>query len=110
VGIALNVFIQNLGSAIFISAANTIFDGALKSQLVEKAPGVDAEAVIAAGATGFRKFVPSADLPGVLSAYATSVDRVFYLAAGLAVAAFATSWGTGWNDVRKKKAAAVGEV
>lgn len=110
VTMALTVFTQNLGASITISIANTIFDTSLRHQLVQRAPGVDADAIVAAGATEFRSFVGSDDMHNVLAAYATSVDRVFYFAVGLCVASFACAWGMGMNDVRKKKQTKEGDV
>ena len=107
---ALTVFTQNFGVSILISIANTIFDTSLKNELIHRAPGVNPEEVIAAGATEFRKFVSPQDMHGVLSAYATSIDRVFYFTAALCAAAFFSAWGMGMNDVRKKKQAESGEV
>ena len=110
VTMALTVFTQNLGASITISIANTIFDTSLRSELIRRAPNVDANAVIAAGATEFRGFVSPQDMHNVLAAYATSVDRVFYFAAALCVASFASAWGMGMNDVRKKKQTKEGDV
>ena len=42
------------------------------------------------------------DLPGVLIAYANSIDRVFYLVAAVGAACALVLWGMGWHDLRKK--------
>lgn len=102
-GMAVMMFLQGLMGSIFISIANTIFDNSLLSEIRSRAPGVNAEAVLAAGATAFRKVVSPEQLPNVLEAYAISFDQVFYLAIGLTATTFVTSWGLGWRDVRKKK-------
>jgi hypothetical protein len=49
-------------------------------------PELDDGAIIRAGATGFRTIVRTSDIPAVLAAYATSVNRVFYLVAAVASA------------------------
>lgn len=103
VAMAVLVFAQGLGGAVLVSAANTIFDGSLVSEILARAPGVSPEVVLAAGATSFRDVVPPAELSGVLEAWAISFDRVFYLVLGLSTAAFFTSWGLGFHDVRKKQ-------
>lgn len=103
VAVGLLSFGQNVGGAVLLTLANTVFDNSLKSQLRSHAPGVDPEAVIAAGATAFRSVVPVASVPGVILAYANSVDRVFYLAVGLSVASFFCTFGLGWKDIRAKK-------
>ncbi|OAA53473.1 MFS multidrug transporter [Niveomyces insectorum RCEF 264] len=109
IALGLLTFAQNLGGALLLTVANTVFDNSLASQLRAHVPAVDAAAVIAAGATGFRAIVPADSVPGVEAAYATSVDRVFYLAAGLTVASFAATWGLGWKDIRETKTAPADE-
>ncbi|KAI1089139.1 efflux pump [Rostrohypoxylon terebratum] len=101
-GMALVIFAQSLGPAIVLVVCNVIFNSSLKSQLHDKAPHTDAAAVIQAGATGFRAIVQRDDLPGVLAAYAVSVDRVFYFVAAVAAACIIVLWGMGWHDLRTK--------
>ncbi|KAI3391485.1 hypothetical protein diail_7212 [Diaporthe ilicicola] len=103
VALAMLTFVQGLGSAILISAANTIFDDRLASEIHSRAPAVSPEAVIAAGATGFRKVISAEDLPAVVKAYAVSFDKTFYLAIAVSVLCFFTSSGLGNHDVRVKQ-------
>ncbi|KAG8159131.1 hypothetical protein KVR01_010792 [Diaporthe batatas] len=103
VAMAMLTFIQGLGSAVLISVANTIFDDSLASQIRENAPHVNPDAVIAVGATAFRKVVPAEDLPAVIRAYAISFERTFYLAVALSALCFFTSLGLGNRDVRAKQ-------
>lgn len=110
---AMLTFIQGLGSAVLISVANTIFDDSLESQIRSRAPHVDPAALIAAGATGFRKVVSAEDLPAVVKSYAVSFDRTFYLAVALSALCLFTSLGMGNHDVRvkqKEKAEGQGEA
>ncbi|KAI0120154.1 major facilitator superfamily domain-containing protein [Nemania sp. FL0031] len=99
---AFVVWCQYIGPTIFLTLFNVLFDTGLRSQLHEKAPNVDANAVVLAGATNFRGIVSMQDLPNVLIAYSTSLDYTFYLGAGAGVLAWAAAWGMGWNDIRKK--------
>ncbi len=99
---AFIIFAQSLGPAIVLALCNTIFDASLKTELQQRAPDADAEAIIKAGATGFRAVVQPSDLASVLDAYASSVDRVFYLVAAVAAACALVLWGMGWQDLRKK--------
>lgn len=100
---AVLTFIQGLGGAVLISVANTIFDDSLASQIRSRAPHVDPKAVIAAGATAFRKVVTAEDVPAVVRSYAVSFDRTFYLAVALSALCFFTSLGLGNHDVRAKQ-------
>lgn len=105
IAMALVMFSQSFGAALFLSLAETIFSNSFGNLISEYAPSVNGQSVIDAGATGFRKIVSGTDLAGVLTAYAKSIDRVFYLAAGLGVGCFVFAWGMGWKDLRKKKEA-----
>ena len=100
---ALIIFSQTFGGALFLSLSDTIFTNSLRSTIPKYASAVDPETVIAAGATGFRNIILGKDLADVLVAYAKSVDRVFYLTAGAGVGCFTFAWGMGWKDIRKKK-------
>ncbi|KAK6065034.1 MFS multidrug transporter [Seiridium cupressi] len=81
---AFTVWCQYTGPTIFLTLYNTIFDTSLRSQIPKYASNVDAQAVIAAGATRFRSLT-------------------FYLQAGAGVVAWVSAWGMGWKDIRKKK-------
>lgn len=100
---AMIMFCQSFFSATFLSFADVILNNSLRTIIPQDAPDINVEAVIQAGATAFRSVVPASDLQAVLRAYATSIDHVFYLAIGASCAAFLTSWGMGWKDIRKKQ-------
>ncbi|KAK2059573.1 major facilitator superfamily transporter [Colletotrichum caudatum] len=102
VAMATLIFLQTFGSAVSLTVAAVIFSEGLGANLAKYAPSVDAKTVLDAGGTGFRTVVSQADLPGVLTAYSTSINEVFYLLAALGVVTFALAWGMGWVDIRKK--------
>ncbi|KAL8706038.1 MAG: hypothetical protein Q9201_000860 [Fulgogasparrea decipioides] len=77
IAMAVTIFSQSFGAATFLSFAETIFSNSFSTLLPQRAPAVNVQTVIDAGATGFRKFVSKTDLVGVLAAYAKSIDRVF---------------------------------
>lgn len=96
ISMSLVTFCQTFGSAVFLTAGEPIFTNSLRTTIRRDAPGVNPAAIIAAGATGVREVVSNAQqLAGVLAAYSTSIDRVFYLAVGLACASFCCTWGLG---------------
>jgi hypothetical protein len=104
IAMALLMFSQTFAGSLFLTFAATIFTNSLKTLIPEYAPEVDAQALITAGATGFRSLISGTELAQVLIAYAKSVDRVFYLITGGAFGCFAFSWAMGWKDIRKRKA------
>ncbi|KAF7905869.1 hypothetical protein EAF00_000148 [Botryotinia globosa] len=91
------------GSAIFLSFASTVFTNSMTKELATYVPNVDAEAIVASGATGLRNLVTGAELERVLIAYNESLIRCFYLAAGASSAAFLCSFGLGWGTVKEEK-------
>ncbi|KEF56994.1 uncharacterized protein A1O9_07184 [Exophiala aquamarina CBS 119918] len=95
-------FFQYLGAAVFISVGETIFSNTLRTGIQSNAPNLDAEAIIAAGAFGFRSFVAEKDIPGVLQAYNHAITTTYYLALGGTCAAFFTSFGMGWQRLPKR--------
>ncbi|KAL4994073.1 hypothetical protein BDV10DRAFT_189346 [Aspergillus recurvatus] len=74
---------QALSGALFLAFADAIFSVGLKSFVPEDSPNIDPEVIIVVGTAGPRDVVHSQDLPGVLKAYAKSVDHVYYMAAAL---------------------------
>ncbi|KAI8277304.1 Efflux pump mlcE, partial [Colletotrichum sp. SAR11_57] len=65
---SLLVWAQYVGPTIFIVAYNTLFTFSLRSEIPKHAPNADVEAIVAAGATKFRKLVSAEDLPAILVA------------------------------------------
>ncbi|KAF0326960.1 MFS multidrug transporter [Colletotrichum asianum] len=102
---SLLVWAQYVGPTIFIVAYNTLFTSSLRSEIPKHAPNADVEAIVAAGATEFRKLVSAEDLPAVLEAYANAIDHVFFLVASVGAVAFIAAFGMGWRDIRQKPAA-----
>ena len=99
---ALAVFCQTFGGSLFSTIAQTLFSQGLSSGLEKYAPAVDAESVIAAGASAFRQVVNPDQLVGVLRAYSLAVSHTFYLAAGSTAVMFFFCWGMGWHKIAKK--------
>lgn len=103
---ALVVFSQTFGGALFLSFAQTTFSNGLTGALHQFAPEVDAEAVIHAGATGFRDLVAGNSVHGVILAYNQAISHVFYVGVGAGVGAFICCWGMGWKSIKKPKVVA----
>ncbi|KAK6364899.1 uncharacterized protein PV06_00529 [Exophiala oligosperma] len=104
---ALIAWSQTFGGAIFIGLAQTAFINLLKSALSTRAPGVDANVVIAAGATDYlAQLAAKGDLAtrrGVLLAYNEAITKTFYLALGCTLAAAVASVGIWKTRVERKK-------
>jgi hypothetical protein len=98
-------FTQNIGSAVSLITANTIFSNSLRDQLQQRITeiGVSPDVIVGAGVRSIRDLVSGAQLDAVLDAYAASIDRVMYLGIGTAVMILVFAWGLGWKDIRKTR-------
>jgi len=65
---ALTIFSQSFGAAVFLSLAETILSNSFGYLISEYAPSANGQSIIDAGATGFRKIVSGTNLVGVLIA------------------------------------------
>ncbi|KAI1087787.1 putative MFS transporter [Rostrohypoxylon terebratum] len=99
--LAILIFTQYFGAALFVTSAQTIFNNSMRTILSITAPEVNIEIIMAGGATAVRSLVSGQELDKVLYAYAKSVDHVMYLAAALGAVAFGFGCGLGWKDIRK---------
>ncbi|KAK9772113.1 hypothetical protein SCAR479_11276 [Seiridium cardinale] len=114
VGIAFQVFCQNIMGACLLSIASVIFTQSLAAELPRLAPSVTPAAASAAGgsASAVRGLLPegSPELEGLLEAFSIGVDRVFYMLSALSVVSFIAAWGMGWKDTRKRANAGKGSA
>lgn len=101
------MFVQNLGTAIFLVTATTIFTQTLVSDVALYAPSVSPHVVLEAGGSSgaIRSLVPpgSSELQGLLKAYSNGLNNVFFMLMGLSVVGFVGAWGMGWKNIRKGK-------
>ena len=99
---SISVFFQFLGGSLFLAIAENIFVSRLISTLHHYAPTVDAQLVVAVGATGLRGVVGKEGpaLDGALLAYNEAITSTFYLCAAGGVAAFLCAFGLEWRSVK----------
>ena len=100
VGSALVSAFQSLGGAISISVGNTVL---LNELYAAALPGVNIEAVVAAGATGFRHLVPRERIPALLDVYNEALRKVLLIGVVCSGLAFLTALGLEWRSVRTEK-------
>jgi hypothetical protein len=100
---SLVIFTQTFGGSLALTIAQIVFNRCLEAAIPKYAPTANVNAIVHAGATAFPSVVTSAQLPGVLSAYAYAVDKTFYVALGTSAATFLFAWGMGWRRIQQKK-------
>ncbi|KAJ5773649.1 MFS toxin transporter [Penicillium paradoxum] len=99
-GCVLVMFFQCLGGALATSIGQNLFtDNLLKN--LRSINGVDAEAVVDAGAADFRRLVSSELLDSVIEAFEAAVKNVFLLAVATAAVALVVSVGMEWRRLPK---------
>ncbi|KAK8080295.1 MFS multidrug transporter [Apiospora hydei] len=105
VAMAFVMFSQAFCGAVWLAFCDLIFTNGLRALIPVYAPSVDPQTVIDGGARSLSagSEIDAEAAWGILVAYAKTVDRVFYFAAGLSVASFVLAWFQGFKDIRKKK-------
>ncbi|KAK5939819.1 hypothetical protein PMZ80_008201 [Knufia obscura] len=102
-GAALTGFAGGLGSALFISAAATLFQGRLTKEISQAAPGANATAVSDAGLSDIRGLIGQDRLGEVLSGYNRATVETLYMPLALAVLTVIGSGAMEWRSVKKKR-------
>lgn len=107
IGASLLMFAQQLGGALFVAIAETLFTNFLKENL-GKVPGINAEEIIGAGATAMRQYVPASSLNAVIWEYSNAITKTFVMGIVLSCLsifpALAMEWKSVKKDPSKKKA------
>lgn len=104
IGTAAVVASQSFGGAIFVSVGNNILQNQLRASSESgRIPGVDIQAVLDAGANGFRSIVDADELPALLVEYNSALQKVFSAAIPVAGLAFVASLFLEWKSVKPSK-------
>lgn len=103
IGTASSIFAQTLGGAVFVSAAENIFENRLLQDLRAVVPQLDPKTVLATGATDLRSVVRPALIGAVVEVYNASLVRAFQLATALACLTAVGALGMEWRSVKEGK-------
>lgn len=106
-GLALMVFSQTLGGAVFISVGQNVLASNLVKGITKLVSDVDPAMIVNTGATDLRELVSAEQLPAVLEAYNESLHHVFLVAAGVAAVSILGSSTLEWKSVKKNEKATV---
>ena len=103
-GIAITLFFRNFGAALFVNAGNNVLNGELLQGLSARAlPGVNPEAVLAAGATTFRATVPFQVLDAVVEVYNHALQKTFQVGLIISCLSIVGAGFMEWKSVKTKK-------
>ena len=101
IGVTLLTFVNFLGGTVFVTVCQNLLNNQLISNLAPVIPNFDPSIVANGGATTLRNSVSPDLLPAVLGAYNQSIQKIWYLALGLACLAFLAAFGLEWKSVKK---------
>jgi hypothetical protein len=97
-GLVMIMFFQMLGGALAPSVGQNLFTDGLLQNLT-KVQGIDAAAVVAAGASGFREIVPSELMNAVVDAFNSALRNVFWVGLATPALAWRASWAMEWRQL-----------
>ncbi|KAH6616130.1 major facilitator superfamily domain-containing protein [Chaetomium sp. MPI-SDFR-AT-0129] len=104
--VSIVLSMQNMGSAIWLVVANTIFNNELRKELQANMGviGLDPSEVISAGARSIRHLgLGEAGVGAVVQAYTDAVDRAMYLGVAVVATTFLFNWGLGMHNIHTVK-------
>ncbi|KAH8704048.1 putative MFS multidrug transporter [Talaromyces proteolyticus] len=99
---AVTLFLQTIGGAFWVSAAQAAFSNKMLQKLPEYAPGVNPQLVIATGATELRSVFSADQLAGILQAYMSGLKVTFLLSIVLGGIATVISLFPKWTSLKGK--------
>ena len=103
IGMGLMFFAQTLGGAVFVSVGQNVFAGRLRGGL-QGVAGVDATAVLKAGASAVRKTVKdTSTLAAVLAVYNGALVRVFIVVTVVSALVAVGALSMEWKDTKHRK-------
>ncbi|KAJ7275515.1 major facilitator superfamily transporter [Mycena haematopus] len=102
IGTSINMFLQTLGGALFISVGQNVFQNKLISGLVSRVPGVSPDIIFAAGATNLKNAVDPQYLSAVLEVYNDALVTAFQVGIAMAGISIVGSVVMEWKSVKGK--------
>ena len=102
IGIALVMFCQQLGGAVFVSVGQSVFTNQLVKGLRSVA-GVSPTVVVNTGATDLRHVVDPSNLRGVLVAYNGALTKTFTVALAMSCLSIIGALCIEWKNIKPKK-------
>ncbi|KAJ5974583.1 hypothetical protein N7481_011793 [Penicillium waksmanii] len=101
VGVALMFLFQSLGGAIWVAVSQNLYTNYLVKTLPDIS-GVNASAILQAGATGLADIVPKDKLSAVLVVYNTALRNAYFVPVALACVSVLPALGMEWRNVKKE--------
>ncbi|KAH0379623.1 hypothetical protein KCU92_g8062, partial [Aureobasidium melanogenum] len=103
IGLSIILFAEQFGAALFVLAAQNVFQNRLVDNLHTSAPSLNATGIGTAGLSDLKDLVAPADLMNVLVAVDQSVAQTWYMAVALACMTIVGSATMDWRSVKEKQ-------
>ncbi|KAL7774874.1 hypothetical protein CFE70_005789 [Pyrenophora teres f. teres 0-1] len=103
IGTAIMMFCQTLGGALFISVGQNVFTNQLIKNLSSVVPELNAQLVLSVGATELKHVIDPKFLPGVLTAYNTTLTQTFYVSVACGAMSIAGAAFVEWKSMKGKQ-------
>lgn len=102
IGIALVMFCQQLGGAVFVSVGQSVFTNQLVKGLKNVA-GISPDVVVNTGATDLRHVVDPSNLHGVLVAYNGALTKTFTVVVAMSCFSIIGALCIEWKSIKPRK-------
>ena len=102
IGIALIMFCQQMGGAVFVSVGQSVFTNQLVKGL-RKVAGISPTVIVNTGATDLRQVVDPSNLRGVLVAYNGALTKTFTVALAMSCLSIIGALCIEWKNIKPKK-------
>ncbi|KAH0036808.1 hypothetical protein KCU78_g1840, partial [Aureobasidium melanogenum] len=103
IGLSTILFAEQFGAALFVAAAQNVFQNRLAVNLHATVSGLNATSILTAGLSDLRNLVAPEDMRNVLVAVDQSVAQTWYMAVVLACMTIVGSATTDWRSVKEKQ-------
>ncbi|CAD6572800.1 MAG: hypothetical protein ASARMPREDX12_005450 [Alectoria sarmentosa] len=102
IGIALVMFCQQLGGAVFVSIGQSVFTNRLVNGLKSVA-GISPAVVVNTGATDIRQVVDPSNLHGVIAAYNGALTKTYTVAVAMSCFSIIGALCIEWKNIKPPK-------
>jgi hypothetical protein len=102
-GTAVIMFGAGLGSALFVSAASTLFNNRLVDEIRQYSPSTNVSALEAVGLSEIRTYIGSEKLKNVLSGYNKAVVQTLYMPLALGILTIVGAVAMERRSIKKKQ-------
>lgn len=102
-GVAIAMFTQLCGGALFVSVAQNVFSNSLLENAAKDLPGIDLGALIKTGATNLKNIVPQNELQTLLEDYNGALQQAFMVGLILSVMSIVGALTMEWKSVKSQE-------